>query len=283
MFSSELIEHLEKILSEKIISTKPISGGDINQVYQVITSGQKVIVKINSASRFPGMFKAEAKGLQCLLHSNTFVIPKVIGFGELGDIAFLILEYINSKRQINNFWEIFGRKLVVLHKKSQPDFGFEEDNYIGSLPQYNTMCDSASEFYVYQRLEPQFRLAKQNGFSFSNLDLFYATIEAEIPIEKPSLVHGDLWSGNFIIDKDGMPCLIDPAVAYAPREMDIAMMYLFGGFDYRLFDSYHEIFPLAANWKDRLPIWQLYYLLVHLNLFGSSYYQRVKNTIKMRS
>ncbi len=283
MFSPELKEHLEKILSEKIIATKPISGGDINQVYVLTLSRQKVIVKINSASRFPGMFEAEAKGLQYLLHSNTFVIPKVIGFGELEDIAFLILEYIDSKRQVNNFWEIFGRKLAILHQKNQPYFGFEQDNYIGSLPQYNTMCDSVSEFYIAYRLEPQFRLAKQNGFSFPNLDTFYETIEAKIPNEKPSLVHGDLWSGNFMIDKNGMPCLIDPAVAYAPREMDIAMMHLFGGFDSLLFDSYNEIFPLTANWKNRLPIWQLYYLLVHLNLFGSSYYQRVKNTIKTQS
>ncbi|GAA4277077.1 fructosamine kinase family protein [Aquimarina mytili] len=279
MFSSELKEHFEKILQEEIIAVKPLSGGDINQVYQLITTVQSFAVKINSASRFPGMFRAESKGLQALWDSNTFVIPKVICFGELENSTFLILEYIDSKGKINNFWELFGRNLAMMHKKNQPYFGFEEDNYIGSLPQYNKSCDSASEFYITQRLEPQFRLAIQKGYSFSNLELFYTVVEDEIPVEKSSLLHGDLWSGNYMVTQNGMPCLIDPAVAYAPREMDIAMMHLFGGFDSTVFNSYTETFPLLENWKDRIPIWQLYYLLVHLNLFGGSYYQKVQNTM----
>ncbi len=281
MFSPELKKHLQKILSEKIVAIKPLSGGDINEVYQVVTSVQSVVIKINSASKFPGMFRAESKGLECLLDTSTFVVPKVIYSGVLEDVAFLILEYINSKNKTDNFWELFGSNLAMMHKKDQPYFGFEEDNYIGSLPQYNARCNSASEFYITQRLEPQFRRAIQNGFSFSNLDSFYVIVEDEIPVEKPSLLHGDLWSGNYLVTQNGMPCLIDPAVAYGPREMDIAMMHLFGGFDADVFNSYNEIFSLTENWKARLSIWQLYYLLVHLNIFGSSYYQNVLNVMKI--
>ncbi|MBQ4818519.1 fructosamine kinase family protein [Aquimarina sp. MMG016] len=283
MISSELIKHFETLLSEKIISTAPLSGGDINEVYILVTSTQKVVVKINSASQFQGMFQAEAIGLRELKDSKTFIIPEVLHYGELDDVSFLLLEYIDSGMQSNDFWKVFGQQLAALHQNSRPYFGLETDNYIGSLPQYNTKQASASEFYITQRLIPQFKLAIQNGFSFSDVDVFYRNIENEIPNEKSSLVHGDLWNGNFMVDASGKPSLIDPAVAYAPREMDIGMMHLFGGFDNELFEVYHEVFPLDGNWKNRLPIWQLYYLLVHLNIFGSSYYKRVKSVLDLYS
>ncbi|PKV49566.1 hypothetical protein ATE84_1596 [Aquimarina sp. MAR_2010_214] len=283
MLSSGLTSHFEELLLEKIQSIRPLSGGDINQVCLIQTNQQKIVAKLNSTSKFPGMFEAEAKGLQILKNSNTFIIPDTIYFGEFEDVAFLILEYINSGKQADNFWEIFGEQLAILHQQNESYFGFENDNYIGSLPQYNTMCGSAYEFYVSQRLQPQFELAQQKGFEFSDLDTFYKTIKDEIPDEKPSLIHGDLWSGNFMIDTLGYPCLIDPAVAYAPREMDMSMMHLFGGFNVKVFDVYNEIFPLVGNWKDRLSIWQLYYLLVHLNLFGGSYYNKVKSIVNRYS
>ncbi len=283
MLSSVTIDYFEKLLSEKIITTRPLSGGDINATYVLQTNHRKVVVKTNSASKFPGMFEAEAVGLKTLKESNTFVIPKVLNVGVFNAIAFLVLEYIDTTKPIENFWEIFGRQLATLHQNSQDQFGFDTDNYIGSLPQCNKMKDSSAEFYITRRLEPQLMWASKNGFSFSGLDIFYKNIAAQIPNEPSSLVHGDLWSGNFMIDKHGMPCLIDPAVAYASREMDIAMMHLFGGFDPKLFGAYQEVFPLQDNWKDRLSVFQLYYLLVHLNLFGSSYYPEVKNIIEKYS
>lgn len=283
MLSSKLTSHFETLLSEKIIAIKPLSGGDINEVCLIQTNQQTIVTKLNSASKFSGMFEAEAKGLLLLKHSNTFTIPDTIHFGEFDDIAFLILEYIDSGKQADDFWEVFGEQLAILHQQNESYFGFEDDNYIGSLSQYNTISDSAYEFYVTQRLEPQFELARQNGFLFSDLDRFYKVIKDEIPDEKPSLIHGDLWSGNFMTDTQGYPCLIDPAVAYASREMDMGMMHLFDGFNSRVFDVYNEVFPLVDNWKDRLSIWQLYYLLVHLNLFGSSYYNKVKSIVNRYS
>ncbi|WP_299312249.1 fructosamine kinase family protein [uncultured Aquimarina sp.] len=283
MLSKEFIKHLENLLSEKIISTNPLSGGDINEVFLLTTNDRKVVVKINNNSKFREMFKAEARCLKELTDVGVFIIPGVLEFGEHNDITFLVLDYIEEGKKVKNFWSVFGEKLATLHKNSKSCFGFESDNYIGSLPQYNSKYSSASEFYIAQRLQPQFALAMQKGFSFKNLDSFYENTKAEIPSEASSLIHGDLWSGNFISAVNGYPCLIDPAVAYAPREMDIAMMHLFGGFDQELFGVYNEIFPLIEGWKTRLEIWQLYYLLVHLNLFGDSYLSKIQLIIRKYS
>jgi len=283
LLSKKLISYLEDVLSEKIIRQQPLSGGDINQVYQLVTDTRKLVIKHNSSSKFPGMFEAEANGLHKLRETLTFTIPEVWHFGACDEDAFLVLQYIETGKRTIGFWEVFGEQLANLHQKTNPYFGAETDNYIGSLPQYNKVCSSASDFYITQRLAPQFALASQKGFSFSNMDTFYKIVERNIPEEPSSLVHGDLWNGNFMVDNKGFPCLIDPAAAYAPREMDIAMMQLFGGFNPKLFEVYHEIFPLEKNWEERIPLWQLYYLLVHLNLFGSSCYNSIINVLRKYS
>ena len=126
-------------------------------------------------------------------------------------------------------------------------------------------------------------MASENGFQFKKLTSFYKTISKIIPNEAPSLIHGDLWSGNYMVSKKSQAVLIDPAVAFAPREMDIAMMKLFGGFSEELIINYNSIFPLEKGWEDRVSLWQLYYLLVHLNLFGSSYLPKVKSIINKYS
>ncbi len=280
MISSEIITCIESLLSEKIEVARPLLGGDINEVYLLTITTKKAVIKLNKASNFPKMFEAEAKGLKELKNSNTFKIPEVLHVGTIKDRSFLILEFITTAQSTNDFWEVFGIKLATLHQYSKPYFGLEYDNCIGSLPQYNMKCQTASEFYIIQRLEPQFRLAVQKGFSFSKLDTFYKNITKEIINEPSSLIHGDLWNGNYLVDQNGLPCLIDPAIGYGPREMDIAMMQLFGGFKPELFEVYNEIFPLKEGWRDRIPIFQLYYLLVHLNLFGSSYYNKVDQIVR---
>ncbi|GAA4274072.1 fructosamine kinase family protein [Aquimarina gracilis] len=279
MLSSNIIYHFEELLSEKIIANKPLSGGDINAVYLLISDKQKVVVKLNLESKFPKMFETEAQGLQKLKDTSTFIVPEILHIGVVDNIAFLMLQYIDQAKSNVTFWENFGKQLGRLHRNTESYFGLEENNYIGSLPQYNSICESASEFYITQRLEPQFKIASQNGFSFSRLSGFYKNISEEIPDEASSLIHGDLWRGNYMVSQGGEPCLIDPAVAYAPREMDIAMMHLFGGFNSQLFKIYNEVFPLQMGWNDRISIFQLYYLLVHLNVFGSSYYNQVKNIV----
>lgn len=226
------------------------------------------------------MFVKEAFGLAALANTHCITIPKVIATNTINNWSYLLLEYIPTGTKGQHFWETFGHQMAKLHKNTNATFGLGTDNYIGSLPQYNGFeYNNAAEFYIQKRLLPQFQMAATSGYTFENLDLFFKNINHEIPDEPPALIHGDLWSGNFLVSNSEQPVLIDPAVAYAPREMDIAMMHLFGGFSPLLFHAYHDVFPLAQGWKNRLEIWQLYYLLVHLNLFGSSYLGSVKNII----
>jgi fructosamine-3-kinase len=230
------------------------------------------------------MFEAESQGLRLLKTSNAFRIPGVIAFGETEEQSYLLLEYISPGNKNTNFNNTFGHQLAQLHQNTATSFGLDHDNYIGSLPQYN-VCEiqNASQFYLEKRLEPQFELATKKGFSFKNLSSFYKNCTAEIPEEKPALIHGDLWNGNYLVDTNGKPCLIDPAVGYSSREMDLAIMHLFGGFPNQIFETYHETFPLSPGWKNRLDLWQLYYLLVHLNLFGGGYYNQVNTILKKYS
>ena len=266
-----------------LIETKPLSGGDINQVFLLKCDSGDFVSKLNDASKFPKMFSAEAKGLELLRNSKSFRIPEVIEVGIIENTSYLLMEFLEEGNKTKTFWPHFAANLAKLHQNSQKHFGLDHNNYIGSLPQHNSNCDTASDFYISQRLEPQFEIASQNGFSFKNLKTFYKNISEEIPDEPSSLIHGDLWGGNYMVSTKGESILIDPAVAYAPREMDIGMMQLFGGFSNEVFDEYNSIFPLAADWEDRLSLWQLYYLLVHLNLFGSGYLGRVKSVVSKYS
>lgn len=239
------------------------------------------MLKLNNSSRFPDMFEVEAKSLRLLQSSKSFQIPEIISFNQTGQKIYLLMEFIQPGKQSVNFWTIFAEKLALLHQNTQEQFGLDYSNYIGSLAQNNfTKTTDAARFYIENRLKPQFELAAAKGFYFQELELFFQKIEKIIPPEPASLIHGDLWNGNYLVSAQGNPVLIDPAVSYAPREMDLAMMQLFGGFPPIVFRTYHEIFPLKKDAEKRLKLWQLYYLLVHLNLFGASYLPSVQASIK---
>jgi len=264
----------------KIISSIPVHGGDINHAFQVRTQGNSYFVKYNHAGCFPGMFRAEALGLKLLSKPGAPCVPEVIAYGESGKYSWLLLNYIAQGNYGINFWDDFGFALAQLHKNSQEKFGLEHDNYIGSLAQSNKYHTSWPEFFVKERLVKQFEMARNKGLidsglmrSFENL---LKAIPSIFPSEPPALLHGDLWSGNFMCDAHGKPCIIDPAVYYGFREMDIAMSKLFGGFASRFYESYNEAFPMAPGWQQRLDICNLYPLLVHVNLFGGSYLGSVK-------
>lgn len=258
---------------------RALAGGDINKVFLLNTSKKDLVIKINDADKFPKMFEAEAKGLELLRASQSFIIPKVVKVGKLGKYSYLLMRYLNSENQKPVFWQDFARNLAKLHHSTSSNYGLDHDNYIGSLPQKNTFSKSASHFYIEQRLQPQFEIAFKRGFSFNDLEKFYKNIADEIPEEKPSLIHGDLWHGNYLTTTNGKPALIDPAVSFGPREMDIALMKLFGGYSVEVFNSYNSIFPLETGWERRVSLWQLYYLLVHLNIFGRSYFESVEAII----
>lgn len=263
-----------------IKNISPLAGGDINAVFLLDTSIGKRVAKVNEANRFPGMFKAEKEGLEALKSSNTVDVPEVLGLGTTGNITYILLEYKAKAPQKTDFWNRFAQDLAALHQNTNGQFGFHTSNYIGSLPQHNGKHESAAEFYIEERLEPQFKMALENGFSFEKLERSLKNIAEAIPQQAPALLHGDLWNGNYVTNEQGLPCFIDPAVSYGPREMDLAMMKLFGGFPEEVYLKYDEIFPLENGFSERVPLWQLYYLLVHLNIFGSSYLPQVRSILK---
>ena len=267
----KLFEDIGKAKGFEIKEITPLSGGSINDVFLVSNSFEKRVLKINEVTRFPRMFQAEKEGLDILKTTETFVVPEVYSQAEINGFSFLLMEFIPQGNQDPSFWIYFAENLSSLHRATSPEFGFSSNNYIGSLPQINEPRQTAADFYIDQRLEPQLRWAAEKGYRFRELEAALRKIAEAIPPEPPALLHGDLWSGNYLITEKGFPALIDPAVCYAPREMDLAMMKLFGGFPEQVFDTYSELYPLPPGFSERIPLWQLYYLLVHLNIFGSSY------------
>ncbi len=258
-----------------------LQGGDINEVFLLISGDQRKVVKINSASDFPEMFRKESEGLNLL--SDTFQTPKVYEFNLHKSFQYLLLEFFEEKPKNEMFWPDFARKLAETHQKTNISFGFRESNFIGSLVQNNNFHDSWEDFLIEERLAPMIEMAVNSGevnyVESKIIEGFYKKINEIYPVERPSLLHGDLWAGNYLSTSEG-PVLIDPAVYYGHREMDLGMMHLFGGFDKKLFDHYHELYPLEQGWRNRITINQLYPLLVHLNLFGRSYWEQVQHILK---
>ncbi len=280
---------VEELLSQKfgkivnILSTSPVGGGSINDAYRIVTSIGEFFVKKNSASRYPGMFEKEASGLELLANTNEIDMPKVVAFGSKSDESFLILNFIQSAEMQDEFWEDFGHRLANLHKHSHDSFGLNHDNYIGSLTQFNRFHKSWADFFREERLEAQVKLARDQGRmgreTVNSFSRFYAKIDELFPKEPPALLHGDLWSGNFMVNQNGLAVIIDPAVNYGHREMDLAMSQLFGGFDASFYEAYQRNFPLENGWQQRLDYYNLYPLMVHVNLFGGSYLESVKRIL----
>jgi len=279
-----VVTAIECQLSAKVSDYFPASGGCINNGGKVVVGRKDFFVKWNDRSRYPGMFQAEAKGLHILGASETLRIPEVIHVGEEGSFQYLLLEYIDDGRRSPDFWESFGRGLAKMHKHSAPRFGLDHNNFIGSLPQDNCESGSWIEFFIERRLRSQLAIALQNNglnkSAASDFDKLFAKLNSLLPDERPSLLHGDLWGGNLMIADNGEACLIDPAVYYGHREVDLAMTQLFGGFDSVFFESYNEEFPLLPGYRERLDLYNLYPLLVHVNLFGGGYAAQVMSVLR---
>ena len=261
-----------------------VSGGCINNGGKLETNSGAKFLKWNDASRYPGMFKAEALGLSKLFETGTIRIPEVTKVDEVGKHSYILMEFISSAGRKSDFFEQMGRTLAALHQNSHEKFGLDHHNYIGSLDQDNSVMDTWVEFFIVNRLEAQFRYGIDHGripaSMTTDLKKLFTKLEDLIPEEAPALIHGDLWSGNFITDDQGEPCLIDPAVYYGHREMDLSFSLMFGGFDQDFYSSYDEEFALEPGFRERVPIHNLYPLLVHVNLFGGGYLGQFKSTLR---
>lgn len=285
MIPSALQTHLGYVLGNPVTAAKPLSGGDIHRAALLtLADGKEYFLKYNVAPQAPEMFRTEALGLTLLGASQVIKVPKVHGQGIAEDWAFLLLEYIAPGYRNRLFWENFGASLAALHGTTSAQFGFAHNNFIGSLAQSNRRHDSWPDFFARERLLPQMRLASEHGRLNNNdeshLERLCNELASICPDEPPALTHGDLWNGNFLCNAASEPVLIDPAASFAHREMDLAMSRLFGGFDTVFYQSYEAAWPLAPDFEERVEIYQLYYLLVHVNLFGGGYVESVRMILK---
>lgn len=282
-------EQYEKILFDvfgeeaTIHQVKLIAAGNLNQAIFLATDKGEYFLKTNFESR-TDIFEKEALALEYLKANTSLFVPAVSGYGKLLDLNYLLLEWIPSGKKAHDYWESLGHGLAQLHMVSSKNFGLDHDNYIAILPQINTPKNTWSEFFINHRLEPMLGKAFYDGLiDKSFMEKFrgtYKKLPSIFPNEIPALLHGDLWSGNVMESSSGQPVIIDPAIYFGHREVDLAFSKLFGGFEPRFYEAYQEVFPLEPEFEDRVKIYNLYPLLVHLNLFGKSYLAPIEKTVK---
>lgn len=278
----------------RIVSRRPVHGGDINESYCLsLSDGTAVFMKCNTLKNL-SFFEAEAKGLEALRKANAIGVPKAlaIGIDKAQRMSFFLMEYLERAAKLTKYWEIYGSGLATLHRADCTEFaeagqgrpfGFTHGNYIGASPQINTPKENWITFYRECRLLPQIKMAekyfdsgtrKQCTKLLDHLDSYLTEPEF------PSLIHGDLWSGNSICGPDGKAWILDPAAYVGHYEAELAMTELFGGNPDSFYGAYNEVTPIDSGYQDRRDLYNLYHLLNHLNLFGGSYrgsVQRILN------
>jgi fructosamine-3-kinase len=254
-----------------------VAGGDVNEAYEARwPGGDRLFVKTR-AGLTGDAYRTEAGGLRWLAEARALRVPKVVAQSEAADaVAFLVLEHMARTAPALDYEDRLGDGLAALHAAGAPRFGLDEDNQIATLPQSNRAQDTWPAFYAEERVRPLVRRAVETGTAPASwLALADALVERlpglAGPAEPPARLHGDLWSGNVITDSRGQPVLIDPAVYGGHREVDLAMLALFGGLSPRVTAAYQARTPLAPEWKARVKLWQVYPLLVHAVLFRGSY------------
>ena len=277
-------DKIEGALGLGIKKVKAVSGGDIAEAYLIETETERIFCKLMSGPSALAMLEAEMEGLEQIRNTGSIKAPHVLFCEHLGDQACLGMEFIESKNPSPSEMGRLGEQLAHMHSSSSGKFGYQADNFIGSLPQSNKQHTSWGSFYVQERLLPQFQMAVSK-----NLMQAHEIPEDETMLDvladyckdiKPSFLHGDLWGGNYLISIAGEPYLIDPAIYYGDPVVDLAMSRLFGGFSADFYQAYKENSAVYENEEDKIQLYQLYYLLVHLNLFGSSYYGSVKRIMQ---
>ena len=288
MLSDKHSELIKVVLSRElgevsIESISALSGGCINDCYVILSPNGRSVIKINDSSAQDNFLK-EKEGLQLLRSKSEFTVPQVYSYGIHGQYGYLLMEHIERGRADKEYWTEYGKKLYNLHQNhSQNGFGLDTDNYIGALVQKNAFCKSWVGFYSNFRLLPQIEMATEAGLLplsvIRDFDRLITRLPDILNEGSPSLLHGDLWSGNTFPSASGNPAIFDPAVYYGHPETELAFTRLFGGFHPNMYSSYLELYQAESGMEERLEIYQLYPLLVHLNLFGSSYLSSIRTIL----
>jgi protein-ribulosamine 3-kinase len=279
---SEISQHIESVTSESLAgaSAHSVGGGSINTAYVLGADQQKYFVKLNH-SHLVDMFEAEAEGLNEMLATRAIRVPAPVCYGVSGSEAYIVMEHISMGGKASG--AKLGEQLAAMHEKTWDHFGWHRDNTIGSTPQPNTPMSRWVDFYRQHRLGFQLELAASNGAAhllnsgerlMAEIDVFFTD-----HTPAPSLLHGDLWGGNYATDSDGNPVIFDPATYYGDREADIAMTELFGGFPGDFYSAYNATWPLDAGYRTRKTLYNLYHVLNHLNLFGGGYLSQADRMI----
>ncbi|MBZ8178670.1 fructosamine kinase family protein [Oscillatoria salina] len=257
----------------KLENRRSVGGGCINQCYCLEGQNCNYFLKINSAS-FADMFAAEALGLKQMYETQTIRVPKPICWGTVDQTAYIVMEWLEFGSSSSETSTEMGRKLAAMHQTKGADkFGWDTNNTIGSTPQINTWTENWADFFAEHRIGYQLRLAKRKGGSFPDTNEVISQVRAILADRQPqpSLVHGDLWSGNAASTVTGEPVILDPATYWGDREVDVAMTELFGGFPAAFYRGYNEVWQLDEGYKQRKTLYNLYHILNHFNLFGGGY------------
>jgi fructosamine-3-kinase len=265
-----------------IANRKSVSGGCINQSYQVSGEDKLYFVKLNNASQ-EKMFVAEALGLQEISATETITVPQPICWGTAENYSYLVLQWLDLGSVSNQSWSLMGQQLAAMHRRGiNENFGWSQNNTIGSTPQTNTWSDNWADFFAEQRIGYQLKLAQRHGGSFPETRRVVEAVRERLATWQPqvSLVHGDLWSGNAAISREGTPIILDPATYYGDREVDLAMTELFGGFPTAFYNGYNEEWELDSGYQKRKSTYNLYHVLNHFNLFGGGYANQAQTIIQ---
>jgi fructosamine-3-kinase len=274
---------LKEKLNANSLLFQSITGGSINQTYQLTAGDHIFFCKVNSAKAFPELFIKERNGLEAIKNARTIKVAEVIDCFEVEDQQVLLMEWIKEGERSEKFWKNFGASLAALHTMSNKQYGYDENNYMGSVQQSNNWNINWNFFFIEKRLKPlvkrcisQSLLNARHQTDFENL---YIQLPHFFKDQQPSLLHGDLWNGNFMCNDKSEPVLIDPAVYYGHRFMDIAMTDLFGGFHSLFYEAYQYHYSFPPNYLAQWKICNLYPLLIHLLLFGKSYLPSIEKTL----
>ena len=279
-----LSDHISELLGEQVVVRQTLSGGSISAARLLESRRNQYFLKVNSEPFALDMFQVEAEGLKLIEQSDTIAVPHVHLVGAYENQSFLLMDYVESKRPVAVDSRALGSRLAAMHQIKADSFGLDFDNYIGKLPQSNNKTSDWSHFYWQERILPQLEMAHAKGLlrkeEIPTVERAIAVFDQLLDDVSSSLLHGDLWGGNYLIASSGKPYLIDPAVYYGDPMVDIAMSKLFGGFSPDFYESYHDVITRSSNYQERIDLYQLYFLLVHLNLFGSGYYSGVSRLLR---